>query len=348
MHNEDTIALGSRIRLLAIVQMTMAVVLAGIGTTLLSDTDSRVITLIVGVAIILLGVGLLLVRHSVYATGATTANLVLIICLIASIDPLDGSVSSASWALFLIWPSVAVLILRQLPAVLLVSLVDISLLITVPALELTGVIPVTLIGNQRQLILALMVHVVVLLALTAITLLIARSERQSNQQRLRVSDELGQSKAELEVSHTTLQAKISELNTAYDQQQQLIAQMQQLEAPLIRLASTMLLLPIVGLLDQRRVQNLTTSVLQSIHLNRATTLIIDLTGMVITDMRVLPGFSELLRAVRLLGCDVRVTGLTADTVQGLIMNDVDLSAFQRTGQLDQMIREVLQPQERDV
>ncbi|MBA3469840.1 MAG: STAS domain-containing protein [Herpetosiphonaceae bacterium] len=341
MDNEETLALGRRIRLLAIVEVAMAVVLMGAGTSLITTTTDRLVIVGVGLAIILIGFGLLFVRHQTYAASATTANLVLIICLIASIDPLGGSVSSASWSLFLIWPSVAVLVLRQLKYVLTVSLVDLSLLVIVPGLEISGVIPVELIGFQRQLILALMVHVVVLLALTTMTMLVARSEQQSYRQSLRFSAELAERKAELETSHATLQATNTALNTAYDQQQQLVDQMQKLEAPLIRLASTVLLLPIVGLLDQRRVQSLNTSVLQSIHTHRARTLIIDLTGVVITDMRVLPGFSEILRAVRLLGCVVRVTGLTAAVVEALIMNEVDLSAFERTGQLDQMIREVL-------
>ncbi len=343
MHTEETLELGRRIRLLAIVQITMAVVLMGVGLSLLTTAIDRLIIGGFGLAIVLMGLGLLLVRHRSYAASAATANLVLNICLIALIDPLGGSVSSASWSLFLLWPSVAVLVLRQLKYVLTVSLVDLSLLVIVPILEISGVIPVELIGFQRQLILTLMIHVVVLLALTAITLVIARSERLAHEQRLHFSAELAARKAELETSHTTLDTTNTALNSAYAQQQQLIEQMQQLETPLIRLASTMLLLPLVGLLDQRRVESLTASVLQSIHLNRATTLIIDLTGVVITDMRVLPSFSEILRAVRLLGCQVRVTGLSAEVVQGLIMNEVDLSAFERTGQLDQMIREVLQP-----
>jgi anti-anti-sigma regulatory factor len=105
-----------------------------------------------------------------------------------------------------------------------------------------------------------------------------------------------------------------------------------------------LFLPLVGLLDEQRIERMGGEVLERIHRQRAATLIVDMTGVVISDAQMLPRFAELLRAVRLLGCEPRITGLSADVVADLVNQDIDLSLFGQSGQLDQILLAVFASQ----
>lgn len=338
------LALGRRIRLLALIQSSMGLVLWAAGLLLLDTGSDRIAVSAVGVAVLAISFTLFYLRHHRAAATLTTVNFLLIISLIAALDPLGRTVSGASWSLFLLWPSIAVLVLRDTRPSLVVSLYTLALLIIVPTLEFSGVIPVEILGQLDRLQVMLVVHVVVLVALTTITLFIARSERTAYQNSVEAQERLAASAQALHEANQSLQRSNQALQASAGRQDQLVGQLQQLETPLIRLSEQVLFLPLVGLLDEQRIERMGGEVLERIHQQRAATLIVDMTGVVISDAQMLPRFAELLRAVRLLGCEPRITGLSAEVVADLVNQDIDLTLFGQSGQLDQILLAVFAAQ----
>jgi rsbT co-antagonist protein RsbR len=331
------LALGRRIRLLALIQSSMGIVLWAAGLLLLDIGSDRIAVSVVAVAVLAISSALFYLRHHRAAATLTTINFLLIISLIAALDPLGRTLSGASWSLFLLWPSIAVLVLRDTRPSLVVSLYTLALLIIVPTLEFNGVIPVEILGDPDRLQVMLVVHVVVLVALTTITLFIARSERTAYQSSVEAQERLASSAQALHEANQSLQRSNQALQASAGRQDQLVGQLQQLETPLIRLSDQVLFLPLVGLLDPQRIERMGGEVLERIHQQRAATLIVDMTGVVISDAQMLPRFAELLRAVRLLGCEPRITGLSAEVVADLVNQDIDLTLFGQSGQLDQIL-----------
>jgi rsbT co-antagonist protein RsbR len=341
---DENQALGRRIRLLTLIEGVMGIVLSAAGLLLLDTASDRIAVSVVGLAVLAVSAGLFFLRHRRSASTLTTINFLLIISLVAAVDPLGKTVSGASWSLFLIWPSIAVLVLRNtLPSVV-VSGYALGLLILVPTLEFSGVIPVEILGDPNRLQVMLVVHVVVLVALTTVTLFIARSERRAYESSVDAQGQLASSALALREANESLQRSNQALQTSAGRQEQLVGQVQLLETPLIRLSDQALFLPLVGLLDEQRIDRMSGGVLERIHDQRAATLIVDMTGVVISDAQMLPRFAELLRAAQLLGCVVRITGLSAEVVAELVNQDIDLALFGHVGQLNQMLLEVFAPQ----
>src|SRR5688500_13594589 len=103
--SDDNLALGRRIRLLTLIEGAMGIVLSAAGLLLLDTASDRIAVIVVGLAVLAVSAGLFFLRHQRGASMLTTINFLLIISLVAALDPLGKTVSGASWSLFLIWPS---------------------------------------------------------------------------------------------------------------------------------------------------------------------------------------------------------------------------------------------------
>ncbi|HEY1015573.1 MAG TPA: hypothetical protein VGE07_22885, partial [Herpetosiphonaceae bacterium] len=127
-HNDATQALARRIRLLAAIQGAMGAILWVVGLMFQETVAEQVAASVGGAAAIGISAALFWAARRPWATAAATANFMLIVSLVAALDPIGGSVSGASWSLYLIWPSLAALVLRRLGPSLAVSLYALALL----------------------------------------------------------------------------------------------------------------------------------------------------------------------------------------------------------------------------
>lgn len=100
-----------------------------------------------------------------------------------------------------------------------------------------------------------------------------------------------------------------------------------LTVPLLPIADQMLVLPLVGTLDDNRLLQIKARALQTIHERKAHTLIIDVTGVTIIDTPVARRMIALFNAVNLLGARVVLVGIRSEVAQTLIQLEVDLSAL---------------------
>lgn len=118
-------------------------------------------------------------------------------------------------------------------------------------------------------------------------------------------------------------AQAQQLQTQNEQQRRLLDLVDTLETPTVALSDGVVLAPIVGALDTRRAERLTERLLQAVHTQRARLIILDITGVPIIDSGVAHSLRATTQALRLLGCDVVLTGISAQVAGTLSQLDID-------------------------
>jgi rsbT co-antagonist protein RsbR len=106
-----------------------------------------------------------------------------------------------------------------------------------------------------------------------------------------------------------------------------------LSAPVIPLSDDMLVMPLIGMLDARRMGQVTTVLLEEITRSRAAVAIVDITGVPAVDPAVADALVRAAQAVRLLGATVVLTGIRPELAQTLVEVGVDLQGIVTCGTL---------------
>jgi rsbT co-antagonist protein RsbR len=112
-----------------------------------------------------------------------------------------------------------------------------------------------------------------------------------------------------------------------DQQQQLLDMVTMMEAPAVPLADGVLFVPIVGHIDTRRAQALTNRLLQEVSAQRAHLVVLDISGVTMMDTSVARALMNTTQAIRLLGCEVTLSGISAAVAITLIHLGVNLDGI---------------------
>jgi anti-anti-sigma regulatory factor len=101
-----------------------------------------------------------------------------------------------------------------------------------------------------------------------------------------------------------------------------------LETPTIGLADGVLLAPLVGTIDSQRAQSITERLLTEASAQQADTVVIDIAGVAAVDTQVAHALVQATRALRLLGCRVVFSGISASVAQTLTRLGVALDEMQ--------------------
>jgi rsbT co-antagonist protein RsbR len=109
--------------------------------------------------------------------------------------------------------------------------------------------------------------------------------------------------------------------------------MRELSTPVLLLRDRLLILPIIGVLDSARARQLTEQLLTAIRDNRATVVVIDITGVATVDETVANHLVQTVEASRLMGASTILTGLSSEIAQTLVDLGVDLSMMKTVGDL---------------
>jgi anti-anti-sigma regulatory factor len=109
-----------------------------------------------------------------------------------------------------------------------------------------------------------------------------------------------------------------------EQQRRLLDLVATLEVPIVTLANGVLFAPVVGTFDSRRAQALTSRLLQAVSGQRAQMVVLDIAGISTIDIAMARALIEAAQAVRLLGCDIIISGIGAATATTLTHLDIGL------------------------
>jgi PAS domain S-box-containing protein len=145
-------------------------------------------------------------------------------------------------------------------------------------------------------------------------------------------------------------ADITDRKQAQVEQQQLQEKLIQLQAatlaelstPLIPITDQVLVLPLIGVIDSSRAQQIMETLLSGVAERSAETVIVDITGVSVVDTQVANTLIQAAQAVRLLGAEVLLTGIRAEIAQTLIGLGISLSTLRTSGTLQSGIAMVLE------
>ena len=107
----------------------------------------------------------------------------------------------------------------------------------------------------------------------------------------------------------------------------------ELSTPVLQVRERLLILPIIGVLDDQRADQLTEQLLGGIRRHRARVVVIDITGVPDLDAEVANHLVQTVDASRLMGAGVIITGLSPEIAQTLVTIGVDLTKMNTVGDL---------------
>ena len=111
-----------------------------------------------------------------------------------------------------------------------------------------------------------------------------------------------------------------------------------ISTPVVQVWEGIILAPIIGTLDSQRTQQLTEKILDGIVESRSTVALVDITGVPAVDTQTARHLIESIRAVRLLGADVILTGIRPAIAQTLVHLGIDLTGVTTRSSLSAGLR----------
>lgn len=157
----------------------------------------------------------------------------------------------------------------------------------------------------------------------------------------RVSRELRNSRRRDQRQREELEERLRELRSAYVTQEGLLATIRELSTPILNIYDGVLLLPIVGGLDNSRANLVLNALLHTIETTRSQVVILDITGVPAMDTYVANVLLQAARATSLLGAQVILCGISPEVAQVVVGLGINLSALRPSSDLQQALQQAL-------
>jgi anti-anti-sigma regulatory factor len=168
---------------------------------------------------------------------------------------------------------------------------------------------------------ALLIQIGFVVAATGVLMVVCTLASERLQSSVREARERA---AEAERAHAAQAALNQRLEREVGEQRRLLDVIQELETPIMPVLKGVLVLPMVGHMDSRRLEQIEARLLQRVVADRATLVLIDITGVPLIDTLVAGALVRLGKAIRLLGAHVALTGFQPATAQTLVGLGVEL------------------------
>ncbi|WP_437578380.1 response regulator [Sorangium sp. So ce887] len=137
---------------------------------------------------------------------------------------------------------------------------------------------------------------------------VARRTRELQRANEQLERELAE-RAALEEARSALQAQIIAAQAA---------RLAELSTPIIPISDQILVMPLIGMVDEERAQGMVDAATMGVSARRAAVMILDITGVSRVDARVAEALVRAARAVRLLGARVVITGIRPEVARELV------------------------------
>ncbi|MGV8950195.1 MAG: protoglobin domain-containing protein [Cypionkella sp.] len=116
-------------------------------------------------------------------------------------------------------------------------------------------------------------------------------------------------------------------------------EMSELPTPVLKLKAGLILIPVVGAMDEARARTLTVTLLNGIREYHARAVVLDITGVGNVDSSVANHLIQAMQAARLMGARSVLTGVSAEVAQSLVRLGVSAAALNTAGDLQSGIEE---------
>ncbi|MGQ9927152.1 MAG: STAS domain-containing protein [Chloroflexaceae bacterium] len=164
-----------------------------------------------------------------------------------------------------------------------------------------------------------------------------RNERQGNLVLVRNVTETVRYQSLLETERARLAATVADLQRAQKQEQRLAATVRSMSLPLIPVLPGVLVMPLIGEFNGARMQEFLEVLLQGIETRRASTVMLDITGLAHLDAEGAQGLLTGMHAASLLGARCMLVGVQPEVAQALIATGVTLSDVPTAATLEQAV-----------
>ncbi|XXY50285.1 PAS domain S-box protein [Sorangium sp. So ce269] len=165
-----------------------------------------------------------------------------------------------------------------------------------------------------------------------------------------ILDVSGESVLVIAEGYDVSELRRAEAERATLQEQMIHAQeatIRELSTPLIPLDAGILVMPLVGRLDRVRIEQLLERLLQGVVAQRATTVILDVTGVPMVDAEIADSLIRAAQAVKLLGAEVILTGVRPEVAQTMVGIGIDLREIVTLSSLQSGLHHALGRSRRD-
>jgi rsbT co-antagonist protein RsbR len=140
-----------------------------------------------------------------------------------------------------------------------------------------------------------------------------------------LEDQVAHRTADLEQQRAVLSETLDDLRASTDERLSLMETIRQLSTPVIQVYERIILIPLIGMLDVARMQQIETAMLAGIEKSHAQKVILDLTGVPIIDSAVAKFLSRLPHLAQLLGAEVTMVGIAPEVAESLVHLGIDFS-----------------------
>lgn len=152
-----------------------------------------------------------------------------------------------------------------------------------------------------------------------------------------------QTELQLQALRAELEKRVEERTAALQQSQQQVIEMQahllkELSIPVIPLLQELILLPIIGSVDELRARDLLRALLAGISVYRARIVLLDITGVPLVDSGVADHLNKAIQAAKLKGAHTIVTGISEAVAETIVDLGIDWSSFQTLRNLESGLR----------
>jgi rsbT co-antagonist protein RsbR len=111
----------------------------------------------------------------------------------------------------------------------------------------------------------------------------------------------------------------------------------ELSTPVTQIWDGVLLLPLVGIIDTRRAQDVMQTTLSKIAQTQARTFILDISGVGVVDTAVANHLIQITKATRLMGCECSISGVSPAVAQTIVELGIDIGTVETTGTMQEAL-----------